>query len=153
MRRVSVMTSASNSAKRFETNARTWGDLKPEIERQGLSLSGVEALLRPGNVTLSRNDAELPDEDFKVFLIPTKNKAGDNLTEEANAIGTALAAAIIKGCKLAGENRLRELKKDLIEEVETFFDVDFDADDVDDFPDDDEPENSDQAEFRQLSRS
>lgn len=154
MPRVSVASPAANQSKRFETRARTWAELKPEIERLGLSLSGVEAVMRPGNVTLSRNEAELPTEDFKIFLVPTKNKAG-NLDEEAEDLGRELAAVIARGARLAGVGRVRELKAKLIEEVENFFDVNFEGDY--DLPDDSshdprETEDADVREARRMAR-
>lgn len=152
MPRVSVATPAASAAKRFDTNARTWGELKPEIERQQISLAGVEAIMRPGNVTLTRNDAELPREDFKIFLVATKNKAGATLEQTAKSIGDAVAAGIVKGARIADANKLKELKDTLIEEIEGFFDVDFDSDDVDfdeDFP---VEEDEDVAEARRMSR-
>lgn len=160
MPRVSVASSATSTAKRFETRARTWAELRPEIEAQGLSLNGVEAVMRPGNVTLTRNDAELPNEDFKIFLVPTKNKAGASIEDMAKSIGGSIEAAIVKGAKLADAAKLKELKASLIEEIEGFFEVDFDhdapLDDDDDENDDfkfDDEGDSDVAEARRMERS
>lgn len=160
MPRVTVASSASNQPKRFETRARTWRELKPEIERQGLSLAGQEAVMRPGNVTLTRDDAELPNEDFRIFLLPTKNKAG-SLEEDAQNVGNELARAIIKAANMAGRDRVNELKNRLIEETENFFEVDFEGEfDSDPLDDLDRQSNSldddldpDIAEARRMARN
>jgi hypothetical protein len=73
MRTVLVASSVSNKAKRVETSATTWEEFQGEIS--DLLTSGVDAIVKPGNYTL-RNDSTLPEGDFKLFLIPTKNKSG-----------------------------------------------------------------------------
>lgn len=73
MRTVLVASSVTNKAKKVETEATTWEQFKAELG--DLVTSGVDAVVKPGNYTL-RNDSTLPTEDFKLFLIPTKNKSG-----------------------------------------------------------------------------
>lgn len=123
----------------------TWGELK-EYEGIAALVSGdVESILSPGNVALTRNDAQLPEGDFKVFIVSTKNKAGWD-DAAAIALGKEIGEAIVKGAKLANENELDELKAELIEEIENFFDVD-----LDDTPADDELKAV-QAEFEAISK-
>lgn len=127
-RKVTVASSAANKAKAFMTNAETWEQLKPEIQANGLSLDSVEAIMNPGNVTLSRNDARLfADGEFKIYLVPTKNKAGIS-DEQANAMGAEIAAAIKKAASKANSHSLDELKSNIIGEIEIFYDVDLDDD-------------------------
>lgn len=126
VRTVTVASSAANKAKRFETSASTWGELQGEISRAGLSLNNVEAIMNPGNVTLSRNEAELyPDGDFRVFLVPTKNKAG--ITQgEADRMAKDLTKVILDASERSGREKLGELKVEMIQMIEDFYEVDLD---------------------------
>ncbi len=126
VRMVTVASSAANRAKRFETSAATWGELQGEISRAGLSLTNVEAIMSPGNVTLSRNEAELYlDGDFKVFLVPTKNKAG--ITQaEAEKMAKDITKAIMTAAERSSVEKVKELKTEIIEQIEQFYDVDLD---------------------------
>lgn len=126
-RRVTVASPAANVARRFNTSAGTWGQLKPEISAQGINLNGVEAIMNPGNVTLTRDDAELASGDFKIYLVPTKNKAGIS-TADAQQLGEALTSAIIKAAESSTQAKIEELRDELIEKIEEFFDVDLDLD-------------------------
>lgn len=152
-REVVVASAATNVAKKFMTSARTWGELKQEVSRQGLSLNNVEAILNPGKLTLNRDESELPDTNFKVYLVPTKNKAGIS-PREAETLSNALTQAIVKAAKMATEEKIRELKTELIETIEQFFEVDLDDNDfgsnygTDD--NDDSPEDADLREARRL---
>lgn len=129
-RRVTVASAAANAAKRFMTRAANWAELRPEIESQGLTLSNVEAILNPGNVTLSRPESELPLGDFKVYLVPTKNKAGIT-QQEAAALAESLTKAIVDASNRQNRTNVEKLKGELIETVEEFFSVDLDEDNDD----------------------
>lgn len=123
-RNVIVASASSNKAKTFSTCASTWGELKPVIAE--LLTGNVEAILNPGNTTLRLDSATLPDGDFKIFLIPTKNKAG--LTnEEATTLGKEIAEAILKANSIATNEKVEELKSDIIDSIANFFDVDSEA--------------------------
>lgn len=126
MRTVIVASQAANKAQRIQTDAKTWGELQQNAEVAKLATGNVEAILNPGKVTLNRADAELPEGDFQIFLIPTKNKAG--MTEqEAADLGQVIAKAIVDGAAKATSNEVDELKEELIETIESFFNVDLDA--------------------------
>lgn len=120
-RTVTVASAAANRAKQFSTNATVWSQLQDEIRAQGLSLDNVEAVMNPGNVTLSQADAVLATGDFKVYLVPTKNKAGGNLSE---ADIQELMNAIRAASTIAEEQKGHTLKDALIQTVEEFYDVD-----------------------------
>lgn len=122
-RKVTVASAAANRAKAFMTNATTWAQLKEEIIGQGLSLDNVEAVMAPGNVTLSQPESVLATTDFNVYLIPTKNKAGMPLSDSdiqdiINALKTASS--------VAEQQKGVSLKQALINTVEEYFDVDLD---------------------------
>lgn len=124
-RNVIVVSPASNQPIRVnDFTGTTWGELKNhEAVYNHVSGSNVEAILRQGNVTLSREDAQLPEGDVTVFLVPTKNKAGMT-TEQAQSIGQQISEAIVKAAAISSEGQVEELRDALINEVASFFDVD-----------------------------
>ena len=101
----------------------TFADLKRNSQFASLYQSGLEAILSPGNVTLTRDDASLPSENFKVFLVPTKNKAGAVSASDARAIGQEIGEAIVKAVRMTGDSEVQALRDELISTVEDFFDV------------------------------
>jgi hypothetical protein len=127
MRTIIVASPAANKAKKIEGfGGRTWGDLKAHPVVRELMVGSVEAIVNPGNVTLNREDAVLPEGDFKLYLVPTKNKAGIS-ESEARQLGEEIAAAIVKASRQSSSSEIGDLKKSLIEEIESFYDVDLDA--------------------------
>lgn len=124
-RKVVVASPASNQAKQYETDVTTWGELKEVISE--LLTGNVEAIVKPGNVTLTRDDAALPTGDFRVYLIPTKNKAGMSPTQAQN-LGNEISTAIVAAAARAQENDLNQLKEDLVEVIEDFFGVSLETD-------------------------
>lgn len=113
-RTVIVASSAANKAKKITTSATTWGELQNEIS--DLITGDVEAVVKPGNITLRANDSTLPEGDFNVYLIPKKNKAGydaddfvDDIAEEVERFQgaqlQALKAAVIAAIRgFAGQS-------------------------------------------------
>lgn len=69
-----IVSSLTNKGKKISTTAATLGELK--AEEPSLFSGDVEIVVKPGNVTLRDDGSELPSGDFKVYVIPTKNKAG-----------------------------------------------------------------------------
>jgi hypothetical protein len=123
MRTVIIASPSTNAARRIDSfSGLTWGELRQHPTMAEMLHGNVEAILSPGNVTLSRADAALPTTDFKVFLVPTQNKAGIS-SAEAEEIGKAVAAAIAKGEELSGSDRASQLRETLIESVADFFDL------------------------------
>lgn len=120
-RNVIVASAASNKAKQVSTSATTWGEFKTQIA--DLITGDVEAVLKPGNVTLTRDDAALPDGDFRIYLIPTKNKAGMTETQ-AKQLGADIAEAIALAAAKATSEEVNDLKSEIVEVIEDFFGVD-----------------------------
>lgn len=121
-RNIIVASSAANRAKKItDFTGSTVKEFKEHPVVAELWVGNVEAILNPGNVTL-REDSTLPTGDFKVYLVPTKNKAGMT-EEEAKQIGKEIAEAIVKGAKLADADEVTELKRILKGEIEDFFNV------------------------------
>lgn len=129
-RTVIVASPSSSVAKKItDFNGSTWGELKNHPTVRGLLVSGLEAILNPGNVTLNMEDAQLPEGDFRVFLVATKNKAGAISPSDASNIANQIADAILKASRLADEDAVNNLKDELIETVEGYFGVDLEEDD------------------------
>ena len=120
-RNVVIVSPASNQPIRFnDFTGTTWGQLKQHPSVVDHVGGNVEAVLRQGNVTLSREDAQLPEGDFTIFLVPTKNKAGNSYAE----LGQTIAAAIEKAAAISHQNDIDDLKEKLIENIAVFFEVD-----------------------------
>src|SRR5690242_4552040 len=100
-RNVVIVSPQSNAPIRVsEFSGSTWGELRNHPQVYNHVSDNVEAVLRQGNVTLSREDAQLPEGDVTVFLVPTKNKAGMD-SGAANSLGQEIAQAIEKAAALS----------------------------------------------------
>ncbi len=60
----------------IETSVTTWGELKPVLNSKGIETKEYKGMVRQTNVELVRDDAQLPQTDFTLYLFPMKNKAG-----------------------------------------------------------------------------
>lgn len=78
-RKVVIASAKSNAAARTQFTGTTFGELKADAVFAGIygNGEGVEAIVKPGNVTLRDDASILPEGEFSVFLVPTKNKAGN----------------------------------------------------------------------------
>lgn len=122
-RKVVVAAPSSNAAKVFNTSASTWGELKREIS--SLMSSNLDAVVPElNNASLSRDEAVLPSGDFRVFLIPTKNKAGAFTSQQAKELGSKIQSAIEEASKKASVNDFNSLRDSLVSTIEDFFEVD-----------------------------
>lgn len=120
VRKAIIASSSANKAKRIETAAATWGELKLEISE--LLTGELDAVVKPGNVTLRDDSSILPEGAFNVYLIPRKNKAGISDTD-AQSVGTAIVKAIKDASKQASVEEAQSLKENLVETIYEFFDV------------------------------
>lgn len=116
-------SSAANKSKKFDTNATSWGQLKSDANLSGLLTGNVEVIVYPGNVTLSRDEAELPEGDFKIYIVPTKNKAGMD-EDQADQLADTIGDAIRSAARRASEEDFKDLSSQLIAVVESFFNID-----------------------------
>lgn len=148
-RNVTVASSSANIARKFTTRAETWGAIQSEILSQGLKLENVEAILKPGNLTLSHADSALPPGDFKIYLVPTKNKAGIS-PAEAQILSNEITQAIIKAAEMASADKIKELKGALIEKIEEFYEVDMGSGASQE--EEEDAEDEDVAEARRLEQ-
>lgn len=73
---VKVINSNINKREVISTNATTWGELKSELEAQSLASGDYQGVVKETSTTLSLDDAILPDQDFTLFVVVKKSKAG-----------------------------------------------------------------------------
>lgn len=123
-RQVVVGSSAASKSKKFETSASTLGELKAQSEMSGLFPGNVDFVVKPGNVTLRDDSSVLPEGDFNLYIIPSKNKAGVVSSNAAEQLGRDIAQAIKDAASQVETNELAELRADLIQAIEDFFGVD-----------------------------
>lgn len=120
-RTVTVASSVSNRSKQYQTSAKTWGELKRDISE--LLVGNLDAIVNPGHVQLVQDNSALPEGDFKLYLIPTKNKAGVITTEQAKSLGREIAEALVEAASKASTEDVNALRADLIADIENFFGV------------------------------
>lgn len=75
-RKVTVVSTKTNKIMNYETEATTWGELVETIQGD-FDLSNLKANENINKTTLEHIDAKLPEGPFRVFLRPTKTKAGN----------------------------------------------------------------------------
>lgn len=75
-RKVTVVNPQTNQPVEINTSAETWGELISEIEAKNISVSGMKGVIRETKVSLQSREAQLPDDDFTLFLFTDKVKSG-----------------------------------------------------------------------------
>lgn len=75
-REVRYFSTSTDVRKRFDSEATTWGQLKPEIRATGLDLTDLTAMIRENRTTLVDDGAVLPTESFTIIFTPGKVKSG-----------------------------------------------------------------------------
>lgn len=75
----------------IDTNATTLGELKPLLMEREINFSGMKMLVGETRNELSQDEAVLPGDDFKLYLMPQKTKSGndDRLAELYEEIADA----------------------------------------------------------------
>lgn len=58
------------------TDATTLADLKPILKNRGIDISGMKLLIGETKNELSEDLAQLPEGDFRLYLVPAKTKSG-----------------------------------------------------------------------------
>jgi len=81
-------TQGRGQSQTIETDAKTWGELRPKIE---FNTSNVRAVVRENRTSLEANDAVLPEEEHTIFLYPTKVKSGAGTAIQDKYSGMTLA--------------------------------------------------------------
>lgn len=65
----------------IETNVSTLGELKPLLRQREINYDGMKMLVGETKNELSVDEAVLPTEDFKLYLMPSKTKSGVDFDE------------------------------------------------------------------------
>jgi hypothetical protein len=109
-RKVVIASAKSNAAARTQFSGTTFGELKADAVFAGIygDGEGVEAIVKPGNVTLRDNASVLPEGEFSVFLVPTKNKAGYDL--DTDDISDMVETAVDNVARAKAEEVYNEIK-------------------------------------------
>lgn len=71
-RKVTIWSTQERSTQTIETSAKTWGELKNELSNVG----NTRAVIRETRNTLESGQAQLPNQDFTLFLYPEKVRSG-----------------------------------------------------------------------------
>jgi hypothetical protein len=75
-RKIIVFSTETNEKKELNSSATTWGELKRELRDNGLDASNMKGMTRTTKITLENDGAQLPAEEFTVFITPMKVKSG-----------------------------------------------------------------------------
>ena len=70
----------------IETNVSTLGELKPILRQREVNYDDMKLLVGETKNELSVDEAVLPTEDFKLYLMPAKTKSGVDFDEMEEAI-------------------------------------------------------------------
>ena len=70
----------------IETNVSTLGELKPLLRQREINYDDMKMLVGETKNELSVDEAVLPTEDFKLYLMPSKTKSGVDFDEMEETI-------------------------------------------------------------------
>ena len=84
-RKIKIYTTAGMPGT-IETNVSTLGELKPLLRQREINYDGMKMLVGETKNELSVDEALLPTEDFKLYLMPAKTKSGVDFDETEEAI-------------------------------------------------------------------
>ena len=77
MKRVLIYSTSGRSGFEFDTNATTWEELQKDLSQNQVPYSGMKAVLGESRLTLESPKAQVPQQNFTLFLMPKKTKSGD----------------------------------------------------------------------------
>jgi len=93
MRKITIVSTKIDGKKELNSSATTWGELKPELENNGISISDMKVMEKVSKMTLDSDAAMLPTGDVILFLTPGKVKSGsDEITAHQEAMVAKLRA-------------------------------------------------------------
>lgn len=75
-RKIYIFSTQSQQKKEITTSARTWGELKTQMNVLDISYSNMKAVLKEGRHVLELDNAELPEGGCTVYLYPQQVKSG-----------------------------------------------------------------------------
>jgi truncated hemoglobin YjbI len=65
---------------RLQSDAKTWGDIRPLINEEGINTSEMRAQENVKKTSLEHDDAELPEGAFTIFFTKINSKAGSEIS-------------------------------------------------------------------------
>jgi len=85
MRKIKIYSTVGVSGT-IETDVRTLAELKPLLRQREINYDGMRLLVGDTRNELSIDEAQLPETDFKLYLMPEKTKSGGNKEDILNEI-------------------------------------------------------------------
>lgn len=82
MRKVITYSTLGENMKEVNSSATTWGELITDLNRAGIRTDGMRATEGETQVSFESAQAQLPDGDFSLFLMPAKVKSGYSIPDE-----------------------------------------------------------------------
>ena len=85
MRKIITYSTLGDNMKEVFSNARNLEELMPDLAQAGVRFEGMKLMTNPGQQTLESLQAELPQGEFQLFIMPQKVKSGysdEELTAE-----------------------------------------------------------------------
>jgi hypothetical protein len=76
MREVKVISTQTQGLNRIQTAATNWGLLKQDIMAAGIEVNNMKAIVRGSTRDLEDNSDLIPEDEFTLFLTPSKVKSG-----------------------------------------------------------------------------
>lgn len=74
-----LIFNTNGANKTITTNATTWGELESQLNRDGITTSGMKAVIGETKLSMDSAQSVLPTENFRVFLLPQKTKSGSSV--------------------------------------------------------------------------
>ena len=84
-RKIKIYTTAGMPGT-IDTNVSTLGELKPLLRQREINYDGMKMLVGETKNESSVDEAVLPTEDFKLYLMPAKTKSGIDFDEMEEAV-------------------------------------------------------------------
>jgi hypothetical protein len=81
--KVTVFSTGGKTGIDINTEATTWKQLKQELSKVGVSTSGMKAVVGQSKVSLEHEDAQIPQQDFTLFMLPVQTKSGYSIPDAA----------------------------------------------------------------------
>lgn len=75
-RMVTTFNNINSARKVVESAASTWEELQRDLSTAGVAYSGMKVIIGESQLTLESSQAQLPEGDFMLFMVPEKVKSG-----------------------------------------------------------------------------
>lgn len=110
---VLVYSTVGQNKKEVNTSATIWSALKSDLASAGVNTDGMSAVVGQTQVTLESADAQIPEGNFTLFLVPQKVKSGWLIDDDDNTddYDKDDAIADLESAKESIENVLEFLEK------------------------------------------